>query len=216
LSVRIKHMVTDYYIDIDPNSADFSKAFKDFYSNHFENTWGLTRGEVDTYFYSAMTKDENEIAKRLVRYNLKLRYTHLFKASGDLHDNEALPILYEHLQDSKDLSRQLTIGQAIWKINGDGLYRELLRKLQGHPDHFTKEAHFEQVTDLKNQESIEMLLAYLNDSADFVRYLALSKLNYLLTGTGSFENQFDKDYFLTRQKDELFRTKLLISLQRLA
>ncbi len=65
MSVSIKHMATDYYIDIDPNSADYSKAFKDFYSNYFEDTWGLTRGEVDTYFYSAMTKNENEIAKRL-------------------------------------------------------------------------------------------------------------------------------------------------------
>ena len=42
--------MTDYQIDIDANSGHYSKAFKDFFSSHFENTWGLTRGDVDTYF----------------------------------------------------------------------------------------------------------------------------------------------------------------------
>jgi len=207
--------MADYQIDIDPNSGSFSTAFKEFYSSHFKDTWGLTRGDIDTYFYTAMTIEEKEIAKKLVRQNLNLGYTHLFKASGDLHDDKALPILYEHLQNYKDLSRKLTIGQAIWKINNDDLYQELLRELLNHSSHFTKEAHFQQVTDLKNQESIEMLLAYLNDNADFVRDLALSKLNYLLIGQHSFENRFDRKYFITRQKDEPFKNKLLLSLQHL-
>lgn len=144
-------MNTEYFIDIDPKSNSFSSAFKDFYNNHFVDAFGLSRDEVDTYFFDAMTTDEKEIAKRLIRQNLKLRQVHLFKATGLLKDTEALPSLYEQFDNNSDLSWQLTIGQAIWRINRDEiLYTDLLRQLKSHPSDTMREAHFEQITDLKN------------------------------------------------------------------
>ena len=184
-------METPYQIDIDPNSERFSQPFKDFYYNHFVNSYGLARREVDTSFFQTMTDEEKEVAKRLIRDNLKLRQAHLFRAAGEFKDEQALPILYEQLNSNTDLSWLLSIGQAIWKINGDKIYLELLKKLLHHQSGTMKAAHFEQVTDFKDEESIEMLLDYLEDHDDFVRQLALSKLNYLATGKYAFENRFD-------------------------
>lgn len=205
-----------YKIGFALNPDNFSTAFQDFFTSHFENSKALTRGEVDKYFFNEMTDEELDIAKRIVRDNLDLVYNHLYEAAGDLHDNDALLILYEHLEKAKDLSRQLTIGQAIWKINGDPLYPDLLRKLQNCNNHITKEAHFEQVTDLQNLESIDMLLTYIKDEGEFVRHLALSKLNFLLTGKRSYDNQFPEEYFVHRRNDEAFINTLLLNLKNIS
>jgi HEAT repeat protein len=208
-------MDTPYQIDIDPNSGHYSQAFKDFFYHHFINAIGLGRREVDTSFFMKMTEQERETAKRLIRNNLKLRQAHLFRAAGELKDEITLPTLYEALNSNTDLSWLLSIGQAIWKINGDEIYIELLRKLQVHPDPNMKAAHLDQVTDLKDKESVEMLLNYLNDKDRLVRHLALSKLNYLLTEKHAFEDSFDKRYFLERRHDEDFKNTLLLNLKRL-
>lgn len=209
-------MDTSYQIDIDVNAEHFSPAFKNFYQNHFIDSIGLSRREVDIDFFKAMTGEEKEIAKHLIRNNLKTRQAHLFRAAGELKDEQSIPILYEQLENSTDLSWLLCIGQAIWKINGDKIYLELLRRLQKHPGGTMKAAHFEQVTDFKDEESIQMLFTYLEDPDDFVRYLALSRLNYLATGKHSNENQFDKEHFLFRRNDDAFKKELLISLKTLA
>jgi HEAT repeat protein len=179
------------------------------------NSYGLARREVDTSFFKTMTDEEKELAKRLIRDNLKLRQAHLFRAAGELKDQQALPILYEQFNSNTDLSWLLSIGQAIWRINGDRIYLELLRKLQHHPSGNIKAAHFEQVTDFKDEESIEMLLGYLRDPDDLVRRLALSKLNYIATGNYAFENCFNRKHFLKRRKDETFKSELLHNLQNL-
>lgn len=206
-------MTTEYFIDIDPNTDNFSTAFKDFYACHFIDAFGLSRGDVDTYFFNAMTADEKEIAKRLIRQNLKLRQAHLFRASGLLQDKEALPILYEQFQNNTDLSWLLTIGQAIWMLNGDELYPTLLRQLKNHSSDTMREAHFDQVTDLKNEESIEMLFDYLNDKSRLVKSMALSKLNFLVTGNYTFYPPYDRDYFITKRNDKTFKHGLLQNLQ---
>lgn len=206
---------TEYFIDIDPNSNSFSTAFKDFYENHFIDAYGMTRGDVDTYFFNAMTADEKEIAKRLIRQNLKLRQAHLFRASGLLQDKEALPILYEQFQNNTDLSWLLTIGQAIWKLNGDELYPTLLRQLKNHSSDTMREAHFDQATDLKNDESIEMLFDYLDDKSGLVKSMTVSKLNYILAGQYEQNQRFDRDYFLSKRYDKEFKIELVEKLKNL-
>lgn len=208
-------MTTEYFIDIDPISNSFSTAFKDFYQNHFVDAFGLSRGDVDTYFYDAMTTEEKEIAKRLIRQNLKLRQAHLFKAAGILKDAEALPILYEQLNSNSDLSWRLTIGQAIWRLNRDEIYADLLRQLKKYPSDTMREAHFDQVTDLKNEESIEMLFDYLNDKSGLVRTMTISKLNYILAGQYEQQPKFDKDYFLNKQNDKELKRELLDKLKNI-
>jgi len=206
-------MATRYNIDIDPNSSDFSSAFKDFYSAHFINSFALTRGEVDTSFFISMTAAEKEIAKRLIRQNLKLRQTHLFTASGQLKDKEALPILYEQLQNNTDFSWQMTIGQAIWRINGDELYPKLLEQLKNHPSEIMRIAHFEQVLDLQNEQSIDTYFEYLNDSNRIIKSMTLSKLNFWLTGIHSDTFQFDNNYFFENRNNKGLKEILLEKLK---
>lgn len=208
-------MVSPYQIDIDPSAEQFSQSFKNFFHHHFVSSIGLIREEVDTSFFKTMTEEEKEIAKRLVRDNLRIRHPHLFKAAGKLKDVSALPILYEQFKLDSDLSWRLTIGQAIWRINGDNMYAELLRELPVHSKPSMKAAHLNQVTDLKNEESIEMLYSFLSDKDRFVRRLALSNLNYLLHGKSDFfENQFDRKYFQVRKDDREFKNQLLQNLQK--
>jgi hypothetical protein len=204
-----------YFIDIGPNSNYFSIAFKDFYQNHFIDAYGLSRGDVDNYFFDAMTNEEKEIAKKLIRQNLKLRQAHLFKAAGILSDIEALPILYEQLNGNSDLSWRLTIGQAIWRINQDGIYADLLRELKKHPSDTMREAHFDQVTDLKNEESVEMLFDLLNDKSGLVKSMTVSKLNYILAGGNEQKPTFDRDYFLDKQNDTELKKELLEKLKNI-
>jgi hypothetical protein len=208
-------VATEYFIDIDPKSNSFSTAFNDFYQNHFVDAFGLSRGDVDAYFYNAMTTDEKEIAKRQIRQNLKLRQAHLFKAAGLLKDVEALPILYEQLNRNSDLSWRLTIGQAIWRLNCDEIYADLLRQLKKHPSDTMREAHFDQVTDLKNEESIVMLLDYLNDKSGLVISMTVAKLNYILTGRYEQNLKFDKEYFLEKQNDRELKKVLLEKLRNI-
>lgn len=208
-------MKSDYKIDVDSESNEFSKDFKDFYYNHFVDAYGLARREVDLSFFDNMTDNEKEIAKKLVRQNLRLRQAHLFRASGLLSDQEALPILYELFDNNTDLSWLLSIGQAIWILNGDKLYVDLLRKLRNHPSDTLREAHFNQITDLKNIESIEMLIDSLNDKSRLVQSMALSQLNHLESGKFSIEPNHDKDYFLRKVEDKEFKKKLLDKLIKL-
>lgn len=206
---------TEYFIDIDPSSNSFSNAFKDFYKNHFIDAYGLARGEVDTYFFKAMTADEKEIAKRLIRQNLNLREAHLFRASAQMQDTEALPILYEQFNNNTDFSWLITIGQVIWKLNGDDLYPKLLKQLKTHPSDSMREAHFDQVMDLKNEESIEMLFDYLNDKSGLVKSMAVSKLNYILAGHYEQEPKFNRNYFLEKRTDNYLRQDLLEKLKHI-
>jgi hypothetical protein len=210
-----KQKSTEYFIDIDPNSNSFSTAFKDFYKNHFIDQRGLARQEVDTYFFNSMTLEEKEIAKRLIRQNLNLRQAILFRASGLLQDKDALPLLYDQFQNNTDLSWFLTIGQAIWKLNGDELYPKLLRQLKDHTSDTMREAHFDQVTDLKNEESIEMLFDYLTDKSGLVKSMTVSKLNYILAGQFEQNQKFDRDYFLSKRNDKEFKSELVEKLKKL-
>jgi hypothetical protein len=212
---QTKAKSAEYLIDIDPNSASLSKTFKDFYQNHFVNAYGLSRNEVDTYFFDSMPENEKEIAKRLIRQNLKLRQSHLFKAAGILKDEEALPILYDQLNNNTDLSWLLVIGQAIWRINGDELYPKLLRQLKEHSSDTMREAHFEQIVDLKNKESIEMLFSYLNDKSRLVQSMSLSKLNFLSAGRHEQKQRYDKEYFVMKKTDEKFKVSLLENLRKI-
>lgn len=207
---------TEYFIDIDPNSNSFSIAFKDFYKNHFVNPVALIRRDVDLYFFQSMTAEEKEIAKRLIRQNLQLRQVHLFRASWKLEDKEALPILYEQFQSNTDFSWQLTIGQAIWKLNGDDLYPQLLRKLKNHSSGIMREAHFNQITDLENEESIEMLFDYLKDRSRLIESMSLSTLNYL-ANDGKYEPNinYDRKYFVAKRNDIEFKNRLLFNLKTL-
>ena len=175
----IKHSLNKYYIDIDSNSENFSKDFKEFYANHFIDSYGLTRREVDTSFFKTMTDEEKEVAKRLIRNNLELRQTHLFEAAGELNDKIALPVLYEQFDKDENLSWKLTIGRAIWRINGDKNYEKILRELATSKDENLKYAHFEQIFDLTRDKKIQFLKLMIGNDKTMSEKRALETLNLI-------------------------------------
>ena len=146
---------------------------------------------------------------------MKLRKSHLFKAAGILKDKQALPILYDQLNANTNLSWLLVIGQAIWRINADDIYPKLLRQLKEHSSDTMREAHFDQIVDLKNKESIEMLFSYLSDKSKLVQSMAISKLNFLSAGKHEQKQRYDKEYFMTKKTDEKFKNDLLENLRKI-
>ncbi|MEZ5046342.1 MAG: hypothetical protein R2831_05060 [Chitinophagaceae bacterium] len=210
-----KQKQTEYFIDIDPNSSSLSTAFKDFYTNHFIDSYGLAREEVDLDFFTTMTTEEKEIAKRLIRQNLKLRQVHLFKASAYLNDKEALPILYEQFNSNTDFSWLMTIGQSIWKLNKDELYPKLLRQLKKQPNEMMRYAHFRQVTDLANEESIELLYDFLYDESNLIKSSALTEMNYITVSKYERENKYNLHFFDAKRNDTLFKKELAVNLKKL-
>jgi len=211
----VKRKQTEYFIDIDPNSSSLSTAFKDFYSNHFIDSYGLAREEVDLGFFITMTFEEKEIAKRLIRQNLKLRQVHLFKAAAYLDDKEALPILYEQFNNNTDFSWLMTIGQSIWKLNKDKLYPELLWQIKKQPNETMRFVHFRQVTDLANEESIELLYNFLYDESNLIKSTALTEMNFLAVGKYEKENRYGFSYFDTNINNTIFKNELAEKLKNM-
>ncbi|WP_431138027.1 hypothetical protein, partial [Psychroserpens mesophilus] len=62
-----------------------------------------------------------------------------------------------------------------------------------------REAHFDQIVDLKNKESIEMLFSYLSDKSRLVQTMAISKLNFLSAGKHEQKQRYDKEYFMSKK-----------------
>ncbi|WP_452227611.1 MULTISPECIES: hypothetical protein [unclassified Lacinutrix] len=180
--INEKESVTKkYIINIDPNSQTLSKEFKDFYYNHFVEPYGLSRNEVDTSFFKKMSTNELEISKDLIRKNLHLKYSHLFKASGELKDEKALPILYKFLNIETDLSWKLTIGRAIWRINNDNLYEKLLMNLATSKEENLKYIHFEQVYDLGEKKKVQFLKLMVGNDETLSERRATEILNRIKT-----------------------------------
>ena len=156
-----------------------SSAFTQFLQNWFGNSQALTRGEVDLRFLKDLTPDEREIAKDLVRRNLKLTYTHVIEGVAALGDITSVPILQAMLAGESDASRQLTIAGALWKLNQDAVFVDCLERMRVSKDATLKQAHFHQILWLGNERAIDYLVELLDDADAFVRFLAISTLNGL-------------------------------------
>lgn len=105
-----------------------SPAFAKFLSNWFGDTTELTHGELDLTFLEDLTAEERELAREMVRRNLKLKYTHIIEGVSALHDVSAVPILQAMFNEESDRSRQLTIAGALWKLVKDSVFIECLER----------------------------------------------------------------------------------------
>src|SRR4030042_4701533 len=91
-----------------------SRALSQFLYHWFENSWALTRHEVDLSFLSELTNDELEYARDLLRRNLRLRYTHIIEGVAALRDTSAVPTLRQMVNEETDLSWRLPIEGGLW------------------------------------------------------------------------------------------------------
>jgi len=194
-----------------------SNAFVQFLQNWFGNSAALTRGEVDVTFLNDLTSSERQIAQDLLRRNLKLRYTHVIEGVAALGDLASIPILRAMLASEPDVSRKLTIAGALWKLDQDVVFVDCLNQMISNKNATFKQAHFHQILWLGDERAIDFLVELLEDSDQFVRFLALSTLNGL-----EFERLFfvpeaklpcGSDAYRLRRKDADFRSMMVAHLR---
>lgn len=185
-----------------------SEAFKQFYHNWFEDSFGLTRGEVDLEFLNDLTPAEHKLAIDLLRRNLQLGYTHIIEGIALLDDRESIPTLKSILAETTDDSRRLTIAGSLWKLDKDESFPEEIERMISHANRFVKEAHLEQILWLGDERSIKYLVDLLVEGDTFASFLALSRLNEIednkryFLGRDEFPHQ--PDYYLSHREDESF------------
>jgi hypothetical protein len=185
-----------------------SEAFKQFFHNWFEDSFGLTRGEVDLEFLNDLTPTERDLAIDLLRRNLRLGYTHIVEGIALLDDKESIPTLKDMLAKSSDASRRLTISGSLWKLGKDESFPEEIERMVRKGDRSIKEAHLEQILWLGDKRSIRYLIDLMAEGDTFASFLALSCLNQIednkryLLGRDEFPHQ--PDYYLSHRDDVLF------------
>jgi hypothetical protein len=183
--------VSRYEIPLETWSKPRSEAFHKFYDYWFQNSFALTRGEIDVAFLADLTPEELQLARNLVRSNLGLRETHLVEGAAQLNDVESIPRLRDLCDTETNPSRKLTISGALWKLAGDERFVGTILQMVASMDANLKQAHFHQILWLGNEVSIRALIDLLSDNDRFVSYLALAKLNELEYGH-PFSVSFDQ------------------------
>ena len=194
-----------------------SPAFREFFYHWFIDSWGLSRREVDLSFLGALTPEELEVAKDLLRRNLRLKQTHIIEGVAALNDTSAAPILRLMFDEEISLSWRLTIAGALWKLTSDARFIECLNRMKTSDDATLKQAHFHQILWIGDERALDILLDLLDDTDRFVRYLALSSLNNLefnrrfLVSAAELPHQ--PDYFRRLRHDPALRALMTAQLR---
>ena len=156
-----------------------SDAFREFFHHYFVDAVGLGRGEVDFAFLERMRPEELELARRLLRRNLALNRVHIIDGLAELGDRSAVPELRSMLARERDLSRRLTLGRVLWRLDRDPAFAALLEEMvrSGWAD--LRIAHFGDVALLGDERAVRLYVRLLDDRDRLVRSLALKQLNGL-------------------------------------
>ena len=197
-----------------PKDGLHSPAYHKFYENFFVDSMGLTRHEVDLDFLEALTPQETELAKDLIRRNLKLRYVHIIEGVATLQDHDAIPELKDMLAHETDLSRKLTIAGTLWKLDKDSVFPEYLQQMAKSDNDSLRVAHIHQIAWLGDKRAINLLIDILEGGYGFARHLSLSMLNAIENKKvyiGS-ELPHSEKYYISRKDDDVFMEKLVKNL----
>jgi HEAT repeat protein len=194
----------------------YSPAFAQFLHHWFVDSFGLSRGEVDLAFLNDLTPEEIEVARELLRRNLKLKYTHIIKGVAAVRDLRSLPLLRTMLSEEPDLGRRLTIAGTLWKLARDPLFIECLDFMKESENAHLKQAHIHQILWLENDWAIDLLIDLLDDKDKLVRSMALKMLNSLefdrsMVGDSELPRQAS-DYRL-RRHEQAFRELMVRHIQ---
>ena len=100
---------TDYDIPQEVATQSHSSAFATFLRNWFGNSWALTRGEVDLSFLNDLTPEERELAKDLLRPNLRIKRRHIIEGVAALGDIKSVLALEAMFASEANPSWQLII-----------------------------------------------------------------------------------------------------------
>jgi hypothetical protein len=179
-----------YDVPEDVAAGPHSPAFEKFLWNWFGDTRALTHGELDLTFLDELTPEELSLARKLIRRNLRLNYTHIVEGASALHDVDAVPILREMLRGEPNMSRRLTISGALWKISRDPAFVECLLAARAgsarKPDAAGKipwrGPHLLQVLWLEDERAVDFLISLLDVKDELAQRAVLRLLNELEFG----------------------------------
>jgi HEAT repeat protein len=207
--VLVNPSIRDVYdVPVYARQRTSSEAFKKFLYYWFADTRQLTRDGVEVSFLDDLTLEERELAKDLLRRNLKLRQTHIIEGTALLGDLEAVPLLRDLLAQQSSLSWQLTISGVLWKLVGDPAFPEFLHRMVSSDDTVLKRAHIHQVLWLRDERVIDLLIGLLDHKDESVRRDAFCELNCL-------DNTWrDAAEYRRRRNDPALRSRLMSGLQK--
>lgn len=179
------------------NTTNASKAFKDFYHYFFEDLYLVGRGEVSVLdFYPKMKAAEKQQAIKLLQESLQNSVpTDQFavESLGLLKAVSSIPFLKKQLEKEKNYYFRLIIAKALYRINKDAVYFELLEKLPHLKDAYNKKTFAHWLLDVGDERTVRTLYILLNDKDDDVKDVALRLLNHI-------DNNFDFRYPLKTPK----------------
>jgi len=128
LGAALHSLSNGYDIPEEVTRGPHSPAFRKFLSKWFYDTYAVTHGELDLTFLEDLTAEERQVARELIRRNLKTRHNHIIEGASALRDIEAVPTLKAMYDQEPDESRRLTIAGALWKLSKDPVFIECLER----------------------------------------------------------------------------------------
>jgi hypothetical protein len=149
--------LTLYDVPEEIASGDHSPAFRRFLWNWFGDTWALTHGELDLSFLDELSADELQMARALIRRNIKLggNHNHIVQGSAALGDLEAVPILRQMLGAEGDQSRRLVLAGALWNLVRDPMFIECLYEAKAQGGRLLAGIHLNQVLWLDDERAVD-------------------------------------------------------------
>ena len=207
-------MSYDIPYDAQPKDGLHSPAYRKFYENFFVDATGILRHEVDLDFINALTPQETELAKDLIRRNLQLKYVHIIEGVAILQDHDLVPQLKNMFVHENDLSRKLTIAGTLWKLENDPVFPECLREMVKSKNDSLKVAHMHQIAWLGDERTIHLLIDIFQGGYGFARHRALSMLNAIENRKSYLGSDLphSEKYYISHKDDEAFMEKMVKNL----
>ncbi len=197
--------------------ADHSPAFSQFLWNWFGDTRALTHGEPDLSFLKDLTPAELELARSLIRRNLKLKQQHVIKAIPILHDELGAPLLREMLDRETDASWLLTIAGALWKLNRDPVFWECLQRAKARCPEVFQYSHLWQVLWVGDERALDFLIDLLDQKNWGVQSMTLGLLNELefgrRMGIPARTMPHQPEYYRKVRRDPAFRERMISAIK---
>ena len=159
-----------------------SPAFATFLRSWFADTTALTHGELDITFLKELTDEELDLAREMIRRNLRVKHDHIIEGAAALRDPAAVPILSRMLSEERNWSRKLVIAGALWKIAQDSEFIVHLKEARAADPSLFVWRHLLQVLWLGDERAVDFLIELLDVNDSMVHSFTLGLLNELELG----------------------------------
>lgn len=201
-------MKSDRY-DIPDFGKPLSPVLSEFLYNWFENSFRMSRRDVDLGFLSELTPEELEYARDVLRRNLHLGDCLMIEGTAALVDRSAVPALRKLLKREKTPGGRLTIAGSLWVLAKDEAFYNAIVKMMRHGNSDQKWFYFDRVLWLADGRALDLLFGFLDDCDPVVRDQAVGYLD-LIEGRGwLFRNRpHEAHYYRPRRDNERFRAKM--------